>query len=125
MYKKVKTLCDLEGEDFLKIYDPIRQYRWEIRAWVLKNHKDLLLVKFEDLKQFPAESFQRIFSFLEISAPVVGKFIGEMVATSDSQNRPRGAAYGWKKAPKEYLCIIEAVSHQLSQEIRLLGYEDM
>ena len=65
MTKKEKKLDTLEIEKFLKIYDPIRQYRWEIGAWVLPNHDNVLLVKFENLKLSPSEEFHKIFRFLE------------------------------------------------------------
>jgi hypothetical protein len=122
MYRQKKNLYDLGPKEFLNIYDPIRQYRWEINSWVLQKSKNVLLVKYEDLKLFPQESFNRIFNYLGLNSPVVDKYIGEMVATSDLKNRPRGSAYGWKNAPAEYKCIINAVNNQLEREIKLLQY---
>ena len=123
MTNKEKKLDTLEIDEFLKIYDPIRQYRWEIGSWVLRNHDNVLLVKFEDLKLSPNEEFHKIFRFLELDSPVANEAIGEMVATSDSKNRPRGVAYGWKKVSSDYKKLIDTVTNGLEREIKMLGYE--
>lgn len=123
MYKKEKEYEDLNADEFLHIIDPIRQYCWEINAWVLQKHKDVLLVKFEDLKNLPSEGFRKIFKFLGLDSPIVDGSIRQMVCSSDSKKRPRGTAYGWKKAPGEYKLIIDTVSNKLEKEIKLLGYE--
>jgi hypothetical protein len=123
MYKNVKDSPDLEPKDFIKLYDPIRQYKWEINAWVLHNHKDVLLVRFEDLKMHPVATYEKIFGYLNIDAPVDRESIGEKVLMSDSENRPRATAYGWKKAGPKYQCIIDSVNKELDKEIKLLGYE--
>lgn len=125
MYKKRKGLPDLEPKDFIKLYDPIRHYRWEINAWVLKNHEDVLLVRFEDLKMRPLAIFEKIFGYLNIDAPVDRGSIGEKVLASDSEKRPRATAHGWKKAPPKYQCIIDSVNKELDKEIKLLGYKDV
>jgi hypothetical protein len=125
MYRKVKDSPDLEPKDFMKLYDPIRQYQWEINAWVLEKHKDVLLVRFEDLKMRPLATFEKIFDYLDIDAPVDCESIGEKVLASDSENRPRATAYGWKKADPKYQCIIDSVNKELDKEIKLLGYEDV
>ena len=122
--KKEKKLDNLETDEFLKIRDPIRQYRWEIGAWVLPNHDNVLLVKFENLKLSPNEEFLKIFRFLELDSPVANDAIGEMVATLDSRNRPRGVAYGWKKVSADYNNLIDTVTKRLEMEIKLLGYEN-
>ena len=118
MYKKLKEYDNLEPDEFLNIYDPITQYRWEINAWVLRNHKNVFLVKYESLKLSPVEGFNRIFKFLGLDIQAAGEFIEEMVATSDSKKRPRGTAYGWKRAPIEYKFIIDEVSRRLAKEIK-------
>ena len=125
IYKNRKSLPDLEPKDFIKLYDPIRHYRWEINAWVLKNHEDVLLVRFEDLKMRPLAIFEKIFGYLNIDAPVNRGSIGEKVLASDSEKRPRATAHGWKKAPPKYQCIIDSVNKELDREIKLLGYEDV
>lgn len=113
----------LKPEDFLKIYDPIGQYRWEINAWALKKHKNVLLVRFEDLKAHPMEMLKEIFDYLNIDNPVEGEFIDEKVAAVDSKNRPRGTAYAWKNAQGEYKYIVDKVNKELTREIQLLGYD--
>ena len=75
MYKKLKEFDNLKPDEFLNVYDPITQYRWEINAWVLRNHKNVFLVKYENLKQSPIESFNKIFKFLGLDAQVAGDFI--------------------------------------------------
>lgn len=124
-YKNAKGLTSLEPEDFLKLYDPIRQYRWEINAWVLKNPKDVLSIKYEDLKANPIEGFRNIFDYLDINAPLKPECIHEKVLTINSKNRPRATAYGWQHCPPEYQGIIDSVNKNLCREIKLLGYEDI
>lgn len=124
MYKKSKDLSGLQARSFLQNYDPIRQYRWEINAWVLRRHKDVLLVKFEDLKLKTTEGFKRIFSFLDLRPEINKEYTEEIVAASDNKNRPRGAAYGWKSAPAEYGWLIDQVTRELAKEIEWLGYDD-
>jgi Sulfotransferase domain len=125
MYKKAKEFVDLDTEEFLDINDPISQYRWEINAWVFQKHEDVLLVKFEDLKMFPSEGFRRIFRFLGLNSTIADESIRQMVCALDTKKRPRGTAYGWKKAPVEYQSIIDAVVNKLDKEIRLLGYDEI
>ena len=124
MYKNAKEMDDLQTDEFLKIYDPIRQFRWEIKAWVFPDHKNVFLVKYEDLKLFPEKGFERIFNYLGLNASLAEESIGKLVATSDSKKRPRGIAYAWKDAPSEYEYIIECASKQLKSEIKILGYEE-
>ena len=71
---------------------------------------------------FPAEGFKKIFRFLDLSSPIAYESISQMVSASDSKKRPRGAAYGWKSAPKEYELIIYTATKKLAKEIKLLGY---
>ena len=124
MYKTKKGLTTLKPLDFLKLRDPIRQYRWEINAWVLKNHKNVLLVRFEDLKAKPVTMFQRMLTYLDLDASVNTESVGKKVAVHDSKNRLRATAYGWKHAPSEYTAIIDSVNTNLCKEIKLLGYQD-
>lgn len=125
MYRRRKGIADLEQKHFIKLYDPMRQYQWEINAWVLENHEDVLLVRFEDLKMRPVATFEKIFGYLNIDAPVDRGCIGERVLAFDSEKRPRASAYGWKKARRKYQCIIDSVNKELDKEIKLLGYEDV
>ena len=125
MYKKKKDFPDLKQRDFIKLYDPIRQYQWEINAWVMKNHKDVLLVRYEDLRAHPTPMFERILGYLNLEVSVDNESVGEIVATSDTKNRPRATAYGWKYALPEYRGIVDSVNRKLGKEIKLLGYEDV
>ena len=123
MYKHHKGLSDLTPEQFLRDYDPIGQYRWEINAWVMRKHDNVLLVRFEDLKRDPALDFQRIFRFLGLDSEVDEESIKESVSGYDSTNRPRRSAQGWKSAPPEYHGLIEEISSRLDKEIRTLNYD--
>lgn len=123
MYKQKKGRPDLSQVEFLDFYDPIGQYRWEMRAWVLRNHRNVLRVRFEDLKQDAAREFQRIFEYLDLTGAVDEDMLSKPVASADGANRPRRSAYGWKSAPEEYRPLISLVSKQLEKEIRALGYE--
>jgi len=125
MYKSKKRLADLEQEDFLKLYDPIRLYRWEINCWVLKSHKDVLLVRFEDLIAHPTPMFERILGYFNLEVSVDNESVSERVGAIDAKNRPRATAYGWKYALPEYRGIVDSVNRKLGKEIKLLGYEDV
>ena len=124
MYEKNSIQKKMTIMEFFKIYDPIAQYRWEINHWVSPKHKNLLLVKFEDLKLFPKEGFQRIFSYIGMNGVSFEQHINQMVAMVDHNQRPRGIAYGWKSAPKKYEQIIKKVSKDLKNEIIMLGYDE-
>ena len=124
MYKKKKNLPDLKQEDFLKIYDHIGQYKWEINAWVLKNHKNVMLVKFEDLKAQPEVMFERILAYLNLVGTLDKSSIDEKVGLSDSKNRHRATSYAWKHAGGSYRCIVDSVNRELKKEIKLLGYKE-
>jgi hypothetical protein len=123
MYKQRKGRPDLTQEEFLELYDPIGQYRWEIRAWVLRNHRNVMRVRLEDLKQDPLREFQRIFAYLGREGTIDEATLSKPVASADGTNRPRRSAYGWKSAPEEYKPLIRLVSEQLEREIRALNYE--
>ena len=126
MYRHRKGRQDLTPEQFLKEYDPIGQYQWEIRAWVISKHDNVLLVKLEHLKQSPIPQFQRIFQFLEIEDNVKEDVIAEPVAIVDSSShRPRRTVYGWKIAPPEYGSAIQSISSALDAEIRALSYDPL
>ena len=111
--------------DFLNSYDPVGQYRWEINVWVLHQHKNVLLVKFEDLKLDPLAFFTKIFEYLSLKANVDNRSIGQIVGAVDTKKRPRGTAYGWKSAPIEYIKLIDIASKKLAREIKILGYDDV
>jgi sulfotransferase family protein len=123
MYKHRKGVPDLSQSDFLKRYDPIGQFRWEIKAWVIRKHENVLCVKFEDLKQHPLTEFQKIFRYLGLNAAVNEQSLSKPVSNADGANRPRRVAYAWKHAPDEYAPLIRTVSEQLESEIRALNYE--
>lgn len=123
MYKKEKKNKNLDSKEYLESQDPIGQYKWEINSWVAKKHDNVLLVRFEDLKISPLDGFKRILEFLDLNVPVKIDSIQKMVNTEDNTQRPRGTAYGWKRASKEYEYIIKAVSKRLKKEIAMLGYE--
>ena len=125
MYREKKGLADLEPEAFLRLYDPMRQYRWEIHSWVLKRHEDVMRIRFEDLTADPVEMFRRLLVYIGVSGSVDEALTGEKVATFDSKKRPRGTAYGWKNAPPEYQCIIDSVNETLGAEIEQLAYGDV
>jgi len=71
----------------------------------------------------PVAIFEKIFGYLNIDAPVDRRCIGQRVLVADLDKRPRAAAYGWKKAPPKYQCIIDSDHKELDKEIKLLGYE--
>ena len=125
MYKIAKGFSELKSVDFLHNYDPVGQYRWEIDAWVLHQHKNVLLVKFEDLKLDPLVSFTKIFEYLRLNANVDKRSIGKVVGAVDTKKRPRGTAYGWKSAPCEYTELIDIISKKLAREIKMFGYDDV
>lgn len=125
MYMNQKGIAELNPVDFLKMYDPIRQYRWEIGSWVLKEHDDVFLVRFEELKQDPMTMFKELFTYLGYDAPIDPEAVKTRVATADSKKRPRGTAYGWKTAPDEYRPLVDAANAGLKREIELLGYANV
>ncbi len=115
MYRKLKNLPNLDETKFLSVYDPIRQYQWEINSWVLSNQKNVLIVKFEELKRSPNNVFKKIFDYIGVNAEISENAVKKMVATSDSKIRPRGTIYGWKKTSGEYQNIITTVSYRLKR----------
>ncbi len=123
MYKNSKDTPDLSQEEFIRQTDPIGQYKWEIQDWVLKPHKNVLLVRYEDLKEDPVAMFRRIFSYLGIDDPVNEEALGQRVGGADRKDRPRATAYGWKNAPPEYRHLIGAINDRLAGEIKALNYE--
>ena len=77
-----------------------------------------------------AELFKKLYKNKQLNKVIeqmyaheINEAIGEMVATSDSKNRPRGVAYGWKKVSSDYKILIDTVTNRLEREIKLLGYE--
>ncbi len=123
MYKKAKKVSDLSPGQFIKFYDPIRQYRWEIDAWIAHNNKDVFLVRFEDLKMNPFEGFEQIFRYLGLDVPVNEESIDKKVATMDQTNRPRGAIFGWKNTYDQYSELIDIINNDMADEIKILGYD--
>jgi hypothetical protein len=125
MYKHRKGLASLTPRQFLQDYDPIGQYRWEIRAWALSKHDNVLLVRFEALKHDPLGEFQRIFHYLDLHNSVNEASIDESVAQAEHTRRPRRAVYGWKSASAAYKEVIDTVNVALAKEIKELQYEPM
>jgi hypothetical protein len=124
-HKHRTGLAFLTPQQFLKDYDPIGQYRREVSAWVLPQHEDVLLVRFETLRQSPQAEFQRIFRYLDLTQAIDTVSVEESVAQAESTNRPRRTAYGWKNAPATYRGLIEMVSSALAKEVRALQYEPL
>lgn len=123
MYKYQKDMPGLSPENFVRFYDPLGQYRWEIDSWVIPKHSNVLLVKYEKLKDKPEQEFRRIFEFAGIQEEPDAEAINQKVSTFDEKNRPRAAVQGWRNAPAEYAWLIRTVSSELSDIIRTLGYE--
>lgn len=123
MYKVSKETPNLNPASFIDFYDPIRQYRWEINSWVLANHDDVLLVKYESLKLNPIDNFEKIFTYLDLKNPVHVDSIDQKVATMDKIDRPRGTVYGWKNSYNKYKELVDTVNDQLECEIKMLGYD--
>jgi hypothetical protein len=122
-HRTAKGDRSLTPEGFLRRYDPVGQYRWELSAWVLRPHPDVKVVRFEDLKADPLGEFQEIFAYLGLDHPVKTEALGQRVGQKDRSNRPRGVALGWKSAPAEYAWLIDTIGSELGKEIRALGYE--
>ena len=124
MYKKEKKNNSITPKEYLKAHDPIGQYRWEIKEWVLKKHKNVYIVKFENLRKNPEIYFKKIFVFLNLDFPIAIEFIDKLIATSDEAKRPRGTVHGWKNTCiSEYKFIVDQVQNKLNKEIELIGYE--
>lgn len=114
---------NLSQEQFLKNYDPIGQYKWELNAWVInKTNKNTLVVRFEDLKLNSKENFNEIFKFLNLNIELNDKSLDEFVGVVESNNRPKGQIYGWKKSYKDYKTLIDQINKELKKEINLLTY---
>ena len=124
MYKKEKKVDYIKPEEYLKVYDPIGQYRWEINSWVINKQKDVYIVKFENLRTNPEDYFKKILNFLNLNYPIANKYIDKLVGTSDKVKRPRGKAYGWRNTKnKDYKVIIDEIQKRLDREIKIIGYK--
>ncbi|MFC1818595.1 sulfotransferase domain-containing protein [Thermodesulfobacteriota bacterium] len=124
MYKNRKGFQDVTLEQFLQLYDPVGQYQWEIKKWVIPQHKDVLLVKFENLKSNPISEYNRIFNHLDFDKSCLKiELINQKVnLASTSTPRPRATAQGWKNLPSGYQKAIDQISSTLDKEIKFLGY---
>lgn len=123
MYNILKNK-NLSQKEFLNIYDPIGQYKWEIKSWVLNNKSaNVLTVRFEDLKNDTTNIFNKIFSFININENVNYESLNEFVGVVEKNNRKKGAIYGWKENYDEYIDLIEEINKDLSEEIVKLGYD--
>ncbi len=124
-YKHDKGLPNLTPERFLSDYDAIGQFQWEISAWVMRKHDDVLVVRYEDLKRDSMGEFQRIFHFLNLEGEVREESVNEAVGIVGTTNRPRRTVFGWKSAPSEYQQTIHLISSRLDKELRSLAYEPL
>ncbi|MCB2141154.1 sulfotransferase domain-containing protein [bacterium] len=70
MTKKLKNKKELGQKEFMKMYDPIGQYKWEINSWVRHKYNNVLTINFEDLKNDSLGAFKKIFNFLNIKDEV-------------------------------------------------------
>jgi len=122
MHKIWKNCPDLSPKEYMQRHDPSRAYRWEINNWVLRKPKDVLVVRYEDLKSNSMDTFRMIFDYLGLDVPVNIDSIDKKVAAVDSGNRPRGTVNAWMNAPSDYQHIIDTVNKKLKREIDLLGY---
>ena len=124
MYIQRKSLSSLSIDEFIRKYDPIGQFRWEAKSWVLRRPKGVLAVKYEDLKENPYAEFQRIFSFLGVQGEVADRSLNRQVNQGGKETgRPRATPYGWKQAPRRYEHAIRTISDRLAEEISALGYQ--
>ena len=124
-YKIARNVPDLSQADFLKRYDPIGQYLWEINSWVKKSNTNVLLIKYEDLLTSPILFFEKIFNYLEIPFIDVEDYIFQRVRDSETNtNRDRATIYSWKNSYKQYQDIILAINERIPQQLEYLGYDE-
>lgn len=123
MYNILKK-DNLSQQQFLELYDPIGQYSWEVNSWVLKENKNTLVVRFEDLKQNTNKTFVQILKFIDSSANLNQNAFKELVGQVENSNRKKGSLYGWKNSYSNYKTLIDQVNLKLSNEIKLLGYDE-
>jgi hypothetical protein len=122
MYNILKNK-NLSQKEFLEIYDPIGQFKWEINSWVLcKKRKNILIVRFEDLKLEPAVTFKEIFTFLNIKSVVSNETLNEYVGVVENNDRKKGVISGWKNTYEDYKFLIDEINKKLKQEIIKLKY---
>lgn len=122
MYNILKK-NNLSQQQFLDQYDPIGQYSWEVNSWVLKENKNTLVVRFEDLKQNTNKTFSQILAFIDSSANLNQNVFNELVGQVENSNRKKGSLYGWKNSYSNYKTLIDQINLKLANEIKLLGYE--
>ena len=123
MYNKIRNKS-LSQLDFLKLYDPIGQFKWEINSWVInKNKSNVLVVRFEDLRLNPEKKFNEIFNFLELKVDIKKEYINQLVGQFEKKSRrKKGQVYGWKNIYSEYKTLINKINSDLKDEIKLLNY---
>lgn len=114
----------LTQDQFLKLYDPIGQYSWEINSWVLKKNKNTLVVKFEDLKLQSNQTFSKILDFINPKYTLKVNSFSELVGQVENNDRRKGSLYGWKNTYSEYKILIDQINLKLSNEIKLLCYDE-
>jgi hypothetical protein len=115
---------NLTQDKFLKLYDPIGQYFWEINSWVLNKNKNTLLVKFEDLKFNPKKTFSEILNYIDSNANLNQNSFNELVGQVENNSRVKGVLFGWKDSYSSYKTLIDEINLKLSNEIKLLGYDE-
>jgi hypothetical protein len=125
MYKFQKRDDTLNQKSFLKLCDPVGQYKWEIDSWVKSTNNNILKVKFEELKTNPEEGFKKILNFLDVNSELDKRIIDKKVYLSAKSKRPRASVNGWKDPDNQivYKTIINEVNLKLSQELKFLDYE--
>jgi len=123
MYNILKNK-NLSQQQFLELYDPIGQYSWEVNSWVLKENKNTLVVRFEDLKVNTNKAFSQILTFIDSSANLNKNAFKELVGQVEKNNRAKGSLFGWKNSYSNYKTLIDEVNLKLSNEIKLLGYDE-
>ena len=120
MYNVLKNV-NLSQKNFLELYDPIGQYKWEINSWVFNKSKDILVIRFEDLKLNPKNVFHKICNYIDIENKNEYKGIDEFVGQVES-NYKKGEIFGWKNKYNEYKFLIDSINDELNNEISHLNY---
>jgi hypothetical protein len=115
---------NLSQKEFLEIYDPIGQFKWEINSWVLnKKENNILIIKFEDLKKNTLSTFECILKFLNIESGINSNTLNEYVGVVEDNKRKKGVIYGWKNTYEDYKYLIDEINKNLEKEIVSLNYD--
>jgi hypothetical protein len=124
MYNIIKKK-NLSQKEFLHVYDPVGQYKWEINSWVLcKKKENVLIIRFEDLKLDSINTFKDIFTFLNLKSQLKEETLNEYVGVVENNERKKGTVSGWKTSYEDYKELIEEINKKLQHELILLNYND-